>query len=90
MNRKYYMGLSMSLIAGAMFVSCGGGGGSNDTSVSDNDTSTKNMMELGHYYTIHKGDTIVRESDSAQLSMETNLKTGETIVALLSGSAIIE
>ena len=83
MNRKYYMGLSMSLIAGAMFVSCGSGGGSNDT-------STKNMMELGHYYTIHKGDTIVRESDNAQLSMETNLKTGKTIVALLSGSAIIE
>ena len=46
-------------------------------------------MEQGRAYIIQKGDKIEKISQNPELKIEANLKTGKSIVTLISGTASI-
>ncbi len=93
-NRKLYRTLLASVAMASMLTGCGGGGGggsefsSADGNVNIEASSTQ--MTIGRAYTVHEGDTIVKNAENTVVVIETDLETGETVAVLQSGSATIE
>lgn len=71
------------------------GSGSTSTTVDDaipGDTivdETGESMTIGKSYSMNEGETILKDSDDATLTIETEIETGITVVTLESGSASI-
>jgi hypothetical protein len=76
------------LTAAALLAGCGGGGGSSFSS-DEASAPEERAMEIGRPYTMHSGEMIVRRTDDAVVTIETDLRTGETVATLQSGRAII-
>jgi hypothetical protein len=56
----------------------------------DTTESKRISMIIGKSYVMQKGQTIIKESKTAQIHLETEYKTGKTTAMLLKGKARIE
>ena len=67
-----------------------GGGGDNNDDHGGTDTPTLTVMEKGKSYPMASGQAIVKQSNDAQVILNTDTRTGETSAILQQGSASIE
>ncbi len=93
MLKRYIRGTLAATFLLLYSAGCGGGGESSNFS-SPNTTSEVVadyiQMEIGRPYTMHRGESIVKETDGSVVLIETDTETGVTTATLQSGRARIE
>jgi ABC-type Fe3+-hydroxamate transport system substrate-binding protein len=94
MMKKILISLSIMLIA--LFSGCGSNSSSSSSSNNSNSNSgddpvitplTDTTMTRGNSYVMTTSGVITKTSTDANISIETNLNTNETIAKLISGGA---
>jgi len=75
-----------TLLLVALFTGCGG---SSEDSSPQSSQSVVIEMQLNQDYTVYKGDTLVKTSDDAKVSITKNTQEDISTVVLLEGTANI-
>lgn len=93
--------IAITTITLLLFTACGGESSSTPQSVEEDvknvEETTTNIkedttvqMKLNKAYTIQAGQKIIKQSEDAKISLQTDIASGQTIATLMSGKARIE